>query len=236
MSELRVGVTGGSWVTSDGYGRLRDGVKPVLGPGKAIIPARNEVFDRPLPRYGRFDDYTKLGCAAVALALRDAGLDRATDNRPVGIVSSSVWESTAVDLAYYQTALVEGGALASPNLFSYTLPSTMQGESAVHFQLTGPTLCVGENEGRGMAAVVTALRLMAAPAVAVMVAGWLDDPPGKLTLPPETPEAVNGALFVVLERDPRQAPGPVRRIRYRGGEVRLDNGPRVTTLLDLFGG
>ena len=208
----------------------------MLGPGKAIIPARKEVFDRPLPRYGRFDDYTKLGCAAVALALRDAGLDRATDNRRIGIVSSSVWESTAMDLAYYQTALVEGGALASPNLFSYTLPTTMQGESAVHFRLTGPTFCVGENEGRGMAAVITALRLMAAPAVAVMVAGWLDNPPGGLTLPPEAPEAVNGALFVVLERDPRQSPGPVRRICYRSGEVRLDTGPRVTTLVDLFGG
>jgi len=235
MNEIRVGITGGGWLTSQGYGCLRDGVTPVFGPSKVVIPTRRELFDRGLPRYGRFDDYTKLGCAAMALALRDAGLENSAEKRPIGIVSSSKWETMSTDLVYYETALAQDGAGASPNLFSYTLPGVMQGECAVHFGLTGPTICVGEEGGRGVAALGTALRIMADGAASVMMAGWLDDPPEGETLPPDTRTGAGGALFVVLEERPRPSPGAVRWIRYQRGQMRLDDGREVTSLSDLFG-
>ncbi len=219
----------------------------VPGAGRWAIPPRSEIFDRPVPRYGRFDDYTKLGFAAVALALRDAGLEGGSEDHTIGIVSCSAWESMSVDRAYYRTALRQGGALASPNLFSYTLPGIMQGECAVHFRLTGPTVCVGEDTNRGRAALTTALRLMAGQAELTMIAGWLDDPPDGVPLLLEqcdpdahedtarsaaAPPPIGGAMFVVLERHPRKSPEPLRWISYEGGRI---EGQEISGLLDLFG-
>lgn len=221
-------------MSAAGHGRLRDGAIPVFGAGKVAIPARRDVFDRPLARYGRFDQYTKLGCAAVALALRDAGLDDARNKSTMGMVTSSTWECTSVDLAYYETTLEDGGVFASPNLFSYTLPGIMQGECAVHFQLTGPTLCVGEDGGRGYAALRTALRMMASDEIPAMIAGWLDDPPGCRQPEADRSDKESGALFVVLERCPRPSPAPVRRLRFHRGCVVHDDGREVYSMMDLF--
>jgi len=191
------------------------------------MPMPGEVFDLPPQRYGRFDTYTKLGCAGIALALRDADVDTAVEQRSIGIVTSSIWETTTVDQDYYETALLEGGRYASPNLFSYTLPGVMLGECAVHFGIKGPTICVGESEDRGGQALRTALCLMAGTAVSVMIVGWVDDPP-------QGAQHAGGALVTVLEVDPRDEPGPVRWIRYRDGRVWFEEGREVKSLLDLF--
>jgi 3-oxoacyl-(acyl-carrier-protein) synthase len=191
--------------------------------GDPVIPKGKEIFERPLSRYGRFDRYTKMGSAAVALALRDAGLDRATHKRNVGIVSSSVFECSETDDAYHATTLDGGGALASPNLFSYTLPGIVHGECAVHFLLAGPTIAVGEPPPAasqpfrpGLPALLTAARLMEAGKAEIMLAGWIESPPAPAqeekkdsdgaagrdmaTRPDGTASPLPaGALFVVLE-------------------------------------
>lgn len=230
MNQLRVAVTGGSFILVGGWGFLRAGVRPVPTPGQSsiVIPKPREVFDQPPQRYGRFDTYAKLGCAGVALALRDAGIDHANETRTIGIVTSSIWETTTVDRSYYETALVEGGRFASPNLFSYTLPGVMLGECAVYFGMKGPTVCVGETEDRGVEALRTALRLMINSAVSVMIAGWVDDPP-------EGAHNAAGALVVVLENDPVVEARPVRWIRYNDSRVWSEEGREIKSLLDLFG-
>jgi len=235
MTPISVAVTGGSWITAEGSGRLRDGSEPALIAGRALVPDRREVFDSPPVRYGRFDYYTKLGCSAVAFALGDAGLDDASEKRPIGIVTSSVFESSMVDHAYYESVIEEGGAPGSPNLFSYTLPGIMQGESAVHFGLTGPTVCVGDDGGRGLPALQTALRIIGSRDADIMIAGWLDDPPEAHLLESDAnPECVGGALFVVLERRPRQSYDPILQLRYDRGRTYLDSGREVSSLADLF--
>ncbi len=276
VSEIRVGVTGGGWITTDGYGRLsrvhpdapgkvhKDAphLSPVLRPGKAVIPPRGDVFDRPLRRWGRFDAYTRLGCAAIALSLRDAGLGIAAEDtrkHPIGIVSSSRWESMSVDQAYYRTTLAQDGVLASPNLFSYTLPGIMQGECAVHFGLTGPTLCVGEegeskdhlccpgkdrlcraSPGNLKSQISERPSLRSLGATALRTALRLMAARTELAMiagwlddPPEE-HGVGGALFVVLERHPRRGKEPIHWIRYRSGRMWLDDGRPVGSLLDLF--
>ncbi len=235
MTEIRVAVTGGSWISAAGHGLLSQEARPSFGFERAVIPDRAGVFARPLPRWGRFDDYTKLGCTAVALALRDAGLDDNTKPVRIGIVSSSVWESMSVDVAYYRTAHDADGALASPNLFSYTLPGIVHGECAVYFQLSGPTVCVGENGQLGIAALTTALDLLAADTASAIVAGWLDTPPDRRFLPSSEPECPSGALFAVLERHPRSSPRPRLWISSQKGQVRREDGQVVRSLVDVFG-
>jgi 3-oxoacyl-[acyl-carrier-protein] synthase II len=219
--------------------------------GDPVIPKGKEIFERPLSRYGRFDRYTKMGCAAVALALRDAGLDRAAHKRNIGIVSSSIFECSETDEAYHATTLDEGGALASPNLFSYTLPGIVHGECAVHFLLAGPTIAVGEPPPAasqpfrpGLPALLTAARLMEAGKAEIMLAGWIESPPasaqeeetgsgGAMALLPA------GALFVVLEIQLREtlrdgnAAKPLA-IVFEQGMLKGPCGNPVESLLDLF--
>lgn len=194
-------ITGGAWITAAGTGRLGDPLR--LSPGRPLIPSSKEIFTGRVARFGRYDEATKLGCACVALTLRDAGLYDAPAPRPIGMVSSSRLECLETDLAFYQTALEEGGSLASPSIFPYTLPGAMQGECAVNFKLTGPTLCVGEEGGRGLAALRTAERILATGAAEVMLAGWLDAFADGQMAERLAPDFVSGAAFVVLEAAPR---------------------------------
>ena len=228
MTEKQVAVLGGGWVTSAGYGQLRDG--SILAPdsGAVVIPPKKDIFANPSPRYGRFDDYTKMGCSAVALALADADLAQGDGKRPIGIVSSSKWESTNTDLAYYETVAPSGGALASPHLFSYTLPGITHGESAITFGLTGPMICVGERGGLGVQALKTAVRLLRAHALDTVLAGWLDDPPPAQHDP-------RGAVFVVLhERLPR-AGVPGICLTADRAELFTADGRCIFSIVDLFG-
>jgi len=230
---MNLWVTGGGYVTAGGYGRRGEGKmvsrsaggSGMLPLGDPVIPKGKEIFERPLSRYGRFDRYTKMGSAAVALALRDAGLDRATHKRNIGIVSSSIFECSETDGAYYATTLDGGGALASPNLFSYTLPGIVHGECAVHFLLAGPTIAVGEPPPAaswpfrpGLPALLNAARLMEAGKAEIMLAGWIESPPAAAQAQEEKKDSdgaagrdmatrpdgtvsplPSGALFVVLE-------------------------------------
>lgn len=196
-------LTGGAWITAAGRGTLGAGESVAFSADPAalpVIPPSKEIFSERVARFGRYDELTKLGCACVSLALRDAGLfEHGGARRPIGIVTSSRLECLQTDLDYYQSAQEEGGALASPNLFSYTLPGIMSGECAVNFKLAGPTLCVGEEGGRGLAALRHAVAVMSGGLAARMIAGWVDwfaDPNEAVRL---APEFVSGAAFVVLE-------------------------------------
>jgi 3-oxoacyl-[acyl-carrier-protein] synthase II len=248
---LSLWVTGGGYVTASGYGRRSEGKAVALGPGEPIVPKGKDIFERPLSRYGRFDRYTKMGSAAVALALRDAGLDRATHKRNIGIVSSSVFECSETDEAYHATTLDGGGALASPNLFSYTLPGIVHGECAVHFLLAGPTIAVGEPPPAasqpfrpGLPALLTAARLMGAGKAEIMLAGWIESPPAPVREEKADSDGVaaqipSGAVFVVLETLLRGVLGgrntePPQPLVFHQGILKGPGGKPVESLLDLF--
>ena len=57
---------------------------PFRAGGGGPLPrlSRKDVFLRPFPRFGRMDNYSRLGVSAISFALRDAGLERM--DRPTG--------------------------------------------------------------------------------------------------------------------------------------------------------
>ncbi|HNY26929.1 MAG TPA: beta-ketoacyl synthase N-terminal-like domain-containing protein [Candidatus Sumerlaeota bacterium] len=239
---MKLTLTGGAWITAGGRGLLSDGSKPLLAPGEPLLPRGKDLFDPPLARYGRFDRYTRLGCAAVALALRDAGLAETGRKRPIGIVSASRTECLETDLAYYRTTLENGGAFASPNLFCYTQPGIVLGECAVHFGLTGPTLCVGQpltGSGLGASALDTACRLLEAGQAETMLAGWIEAPP---VAPDDWPQSERlvfptGAIFVVLRPETDSAEPAQQALFRENGTLWKTTGDRrvpIQSLLDLF--
>lgn len=58
-----------------------------------------------------------------------------------GLIIGSSRGSLAVDRQYALT-VKEGPGMASPHLFSYTLPNIPLAETAIQYQLTGPVFCL----------------------------------------------------------------------------------------------
>jgi len=199
---MKIFVTGIGWVGAAGMGTGRGSAPFSLPPGNLPHISRHEVFPDPDSRFGRLDAFSRLALAGVALALRDAGIEKWTEPRAVGIAASTTYGCMGTDLDYLAT-LGEAPGLASPQLFAYTLPNVFLGEAAIRFGLTGPTVIVSDEEGTGTAALETALDYVAGGG-GTALAGICDL--ARPALLPERPEPPPGALFLVLEQRPTLEP------------------------------
>lgn len=187
------------WVTPAGIGHSRSDAAFRFDPGTLPRLRSKQFLDEVHPRYGRFDLYAKAGFGAIAMALRGAGLDRWHRKRPIGLVVATQRGCLENDMAYFQTAAWDGGAMASPNLFAYTLPTSMLGEASIQFGLTGPSFVVDNTHPGRLDGVHMALDMLGWGLCETIVAGWCDVNsdilPGSSTDP-------CGAVFVVLTRNP----------------------------------
>jgi 3-oxoacyl-[acyl-carrier-protein] synthase II len=192
--EMAAFLDGLGWAGSSGLGQGR---KERFSWGEGALPtiSRKHVFSDPQPHFGRMDTYSKLGVAAIALALRDAGIERRERPSPIALIASSVHGCIETDYAFYDTVHREGAQFASPHLFAYTVANTFLGEAAIQFHLTGPTFILNEGELTGRTCLLTALSMITTGESGCVVAGICD-----LGAPPFLPrfDAKPGALFVVL--------------------------------------
>jgi 3-oxoacyl-(acyl-carrier-protein) synthase len=128
-------------------------------------------------RWGRMDRFSRLAVVEVGRVLRSAGLLREQPGGVSalgsgGLIGASRHGSLATDLAYART-LAGGINLASPTLFSYTLPNIALAEAASHYGLTGPVYSLFAPEAA--AAEAEARRWLAErPGPDFMVAGLID--------------------------------------------------------------
>ena len=212
-------VLGLGWCTAQGLGQGRTARDFALGPGPVTVPFRQELFAEPDPRFGRLDAYSKVGLAAAAMALRDAGLDQWRAKRPLAMVAASALGCLDTDAAYMATLLdtrvttpsgasehfadlaaaVPAGTLASPQLFAFTLPTIFLGETAIRFGLTGPMYTLAATAPLDLSGVAEALELLADEACPAVLAGACDlalGAPWAAALNP--PKAPRGAVFFVL--------------------------------------
>lgn len=193
-------ISGLGWVTAAG-----------MGGGKSLCPFamttdrlppidRKAVFDQPYKNFGRMDEYSRLGLAAIAFALRDAGLEQSAAQRDIGLVAQTEYGCLWTDIDYYNSALPDRGTMASPNLFAYTLPNCFMGEAAIRFGLTGDSYIVNEPSASGMAALGLAVEEIAAGEAQTMICGRCDL--GRPPLLGSSGQVAAGALFFVLENAP----------------------------------
>jgi len=193
-------ITGIGWVTaaSMGCGRKSDSFSMPAGNLPKITGTI--VFGKPSKHIGRMDDYSRLGLAAIAFALKDAGLEKRNKNRNIGIIASTVYGCLHTDIDFFNTVIPDGGLMASPNLFAYTLPNCFLGEAAIHFGLTGEGFVVNDPSHARLTSLQTALDIITCEETKKMVCGVCDlgrpllFGPGK-NVPP-------GALFFVIEKSP----------------------------------
>ena len=230
---MKAMITGVGWVNSSGSGQGRQAVfHPGSGEGLLNLSAKG-IFDKPVPRYKRMDEYSRLGLTGIALALKDAKLDQWTEMRNIAVISSTVYGCLQTDADYYDTVRPEGGRLASPNLFAYTLSNTFLGEAAIYFGLTGAGLIIHESSLSGCSGLLLAMDSLARKECEVVITGICDTgPPLSLGL---TGRAVPGAVFFVLQQAlTGQGSSYGTLTREKSGEIFFE-GEMVEDLNDLAG-
>lgn len=110
-------------------------------PGDEILAVLGELPKR----WGRMDKISRLAVVEVGRVL--CGVVQGSDKKPDpsrgrgGLIGLTSRGSLATDLAYVAT-LKQGSEMASPTLFSYTLPNIALAEAASHYDLTGPVYSV----------------------------------------------------------------------------------------------
>ncbi len=189
---MEIVVSGLGWVVAGGFGRGATGTFPGLRPGRLPEVKRKDLFDNPDRQFGRLDPFSRLGVAAAALALQDAGRAQGKSETPTALVAESRWGCLTTDAAYFETVVPDQGAMASPHLFAYTLPNTFLGEVGIRFGLTGPAAVVHAGPNRGVNALAWGLETLAWEPVDAVAVGLTD-------LVPEGEDDLSGALFAVLE-------------------------------------
>lgn len=227
-------VTGVGWVFPESMGPGRGHRALEAKDGKLPKLTSRMVFGEVLPRFGRLDEYSKLGLAAIAFALKDARLDKWDEKRPAGIIASSTYGCLATDMEYFDGLIANGANLASPNLFACTLPNIFLGEAAIHFGLTGPGFAVNGAQPAGTEGLGLALDSMLLNENPMMIVGTCD--PGCPPLFPHRVDMTIGALFFVLEKHPMDGSLSYGGLDMaRGGEI-LFNGIEIDNLTSLFQG
>lgn len=193
---MKAMITGVGWLNSSGSGQGR---QTVFLPGSEeglLNLSTKGIFDKPVPRYKRMDEYSRLGLIGIALALKDAKLDQWAEMRNISVISSTVYGCLQTDADYYDTVRPEGGRLASPNLFAYTLSNTFLGEAAIYFGLTGAGFVIHEATISGCSGLLLAMDSLARKECETVITGICDT--GPLPSLGLTGRAVPGALFFVL--------------------------------------
>ena len=224
-------ITGIGWVTAQGmgWGKQRHDFALTSAPLPPL--ARKDVFAEPNQRFGRQSEYSKLGLAAIAFALRDAGLEKWSEKRPVGIVASSQLGCLTTDLDYFDTVIPINGGLPSPNLFAFTLANCFLGEAAIQFGLTGSSIVVNEITGDGLYGLRTALEGLAFGGCDTMLTGICDLPPQPIL--PGISAPLPGAVFMVLDNSRQRTEQEYGSLELAEDGAIRHNGCVVGSFVDL---
>lgn len=219
-------ITGGSWISSSAYSLFSEHKKAAFDADNILSVPKELFTSEQVGRYGRFDPYTRAGFSAAGLALKDAGFSGKKELlKSCGVIVSSVSGSSVNDLEYYKTAVKDGG-LASPNLFSYTLPGIMPGECAVHFKLMGPAFCVSDGIPFGIQALLSACAMIYSGAAERMLAGAVE-------VPCMDGRSLQGAVFLMLSKEPETEHAV--KITYDILSLRIcKNNTEVKNITELF--
>jgi 3-oxoacyl-[acyl-carrier-protein] synthase II len=209
-------INGIGWVTPAGFGCGRDSSQQPLYPGSLEIPKRKQIFAKADMRFGRLDEFSRIGLAAIAFCLRDAGAEGWDEKRSIGIVAASRYGCLQTDLAYLDTLLPEGGKLASPNLFTYTLANSFLGEAALRFGLIGNTLVFNHADATALSPLCYALEELTWSDQQAVVVGICDLPAvEEFSKQDETP----GSLFILLGKEPPTDRSAYGTLELRGGQL-----------------
>ena len=211
---MKLAIKGIGWVTPAGFGSGQPGeiFSPAAG---QLPPMKSKMFlDEIHPRFGRFDSYTKAGFGAISLTMRSANLYKWQQKREIGLVVGTKNGCLEADLAYFKTAAFDGGSMASPNLFTYTVPNCMLGEASIQFGLTGPALVIDDSDNH-LAGIIMGADLIRWDICETIAAGWCDVQSKEVN---SGTNDICGAIFFLLTRGDNSS-----FLRYDKGNLYFQN-------------
>lgn len=189
------------------------------------------MFDKPYRNFGRMDDYSRMGLAAISFTLKDAKLDQWIEKRHIGIIASTVYGCLTTDFDYWMTVTDSHGKSPSPNLFTYTLPGCFLGDAAMRFGLTGQTFVLNESsEAFGKSALDVSVLSIEQGETDRYLCGICDAAP--LSFLP-TVAHITGAVFVMLEEHFQRPKTAYAFIEHNEEKHFYINGKRVCNVIQL---
>ncbi len=213
------------------------------------IPGK-EILSRPHKAYGRMDNFSKIGFAAITFALADAGIPQleakltepklVKPQKNICMIASSVLGCLGTDIQYQATLSRKKGMLPSPAIFAYTLPSSFLGEASIYHGLTGESFMIEEELFNGLQGLSLGLDLLEDGGCDTLVCGLCNSDlysDIKMAEPAmEGPAPEPGALFFVLEKQAAQSCcGPCYGTitEDRAQNIFSHEGKKITSLTDL---
>ncbi|MBF0201185.1 MAG: hypothetical protein HQK66_07715 [Desulfamplus sp.] len=151
--KFNAAITGLGWVGRRSMGRPGN-IRELETVGGLPEIRRKDVLPRPYKPFGRMDRFSKMGFAAIAFALEDAGMTGDSSPKDIGLVASTWTGCMETDIDYWRTVLQNA---PSPALFAYTLDSCFLGEASICFGLTGEHYVINEQCCDGRSALFFAL-------------------------------------------------------------------------------
>jgi len=193
-------ITGIGWVQPGSMGSGRD--HTIIDTENGSLPKLTSkmLFGKTSLRFGRLDNYSKLGLAAIAFALKDADRNVWKEPRPIGMIASTLFGCLDVDMKYLQTVLPQAAPLQAPVSLPTPFPTSFLARHPIRFGLTGPGFVVNEPDPAGVEGLRMALHTIAMGDCSVMLAGITDS--GRPESFPYYRDTIPGALFFVLEKGP----------------------------------
>ena len=222
-------ITGIGWVLKDSIGYPTRVHKFVPKKGLPHIKKkikRKDVIDQAYKPFGRMDDFSKQGFAAISFALNDAGIKKGATNKAVNMVASTATGCLETDIRYWKT-LTDN--VPSPAVFAYTLDSCFLGEISIYFGLTGESFVINEENTNGLTGLYFAIEMIHSGESDAVLCGICNS--DIQFAQPAALKIIPGSLFFVIEKDPDQSYG---RITAVSPEIIYDeNKIEITDLYDL---
>ncbi|MBI4848339.1 MAG: hypothetical protein HY808_07180 [Nitrospirae bacterium] len=182
-----INIHGIGWIDARGYGCIAKGTRVAYEGDTGFGGLSKKLFSHPFKYFGRLDRISKLTCYAIALALKDAGIDYSPElKQDIGAIGANDSGSLQADIDYFNDYVNCGRTLARGNLFIYTLPSSPLGEAAIHFGLQGPVFFSSAPKKSLLKVITTASEMLLSEETTAMLAGMTGE---------------NEAVYFTLMRD-----------------------------------
>jgi len=206
-----IDILGIGWLNDQcyGQGRIRRQIDYAGRVPLERLGVEDNIFQKPVKNFGRFEPVTQKLCIVTALSLQDAGLTYGEKKLEIGLLAIHKTGCIASNRRFFQDYLDGGRTLSRANLFIYTLPSSPCAEAAICFGLRGPLLymdTLDDSMDFEIRVVENLLRTCQAEAMLI----YLMDEPCQVALVVGTGSAANE--HVTMSSIPKDIAESVRRI------------------------
>ncbi len=187
-------ITGIGWVSKESMGHT--GCIQHFSPNTTLPGIKGkDILDRPHKPFGRMDAFSKLGFAAIAFAMKDAGIKKADGKKNISLIASTVTGCLETDINFQETMSKK---LPSPAIFAYTLASCFLGESCIYFGLTGESFVINEEKTNGLKGLFMALEIIESGLSDIVLCGVCNSDIKAINADSHTIKP--GSLFFVIEK------------------------------------